>query len=91
MSVLLLQHAGALVGPPWSKRENGFVIRETAPGGVKLYYEPHCDYDEASVARIGKVDVVVTPANSQVLVNFPLVSSDPYSTAVVTSSYVPKV
>jgi len=65
--------AGALVGPPWSKRENGFVLSETQPDGIKLYYEPHCDYDEAAVAKIGKVDAVVTPANSQVLINFPLV------------------
>lgn len=69
----MLCHAGALVGPPWSKRENGFVLSETRPNGIRLYYEPHCDYDEAAVAKIGKVDAVVTPANSQVLVTFPLV------------------
>lgn len=67
--------SGALVGPPWSKRENGFVLSETQADGIKLYYEPHCDYDEAAVAKIGKVDAVVTPANSQVLINFPLVRS----------------
>jgi hypothetical protein len=35
--------AGALVGPPWSQRQNGFVIEEV--GGERpasLYYEPHC-------------------------------------------------
>lgn len=35
--------AGALVGPPWSERQNGFVVREA--GGdrpASLYYEPHC-------------------------------------------------
>jgi hypothetical protein len=31
--------AGALVGPPWSKRQLGVVFRETEPGGVSLYYE----------------------------------------------------
>ena len=67
--------AGALVGPPWSKRENGFVLSESHQNGIRLYYEPHCDYDSASVARIGKVDAVVTPANSQVLIKFPLVCS----------------
>ena len=70
---VLLQQAGALVGPPWSKRENGFVVSETAPGGIRLYYEPHCDYDEDAVAKLGKVDVMVTPASSQVLIKFPLV------------------
>jgi hypothetical protein len=38
--------AGALVGPPWSARQNGFVLREAAGEGVarpaSLYYEPHC-------------------------------------------------
>lgn len=69
------------MGPPWSKRENGFVLSETIANGIRLYYEPHCDYDESSVARIGKVDVMVTPANSQVLVNFPLVSLWPKTAA----------
>ena len=67
--------AGALVGPPWSKRENGFVLSEACSDGIKLYYEPHCDYDESAVAKIGKVDVMVTPANSQVLIKFPLVGT----------------
>ena len=70
---MLCHGTGALVGPPWSKRENGFVLSETRTNGIRLYYEPHCDYDEAAVAKIGKVDAVVTPANSQVLVTFPLV------------------
>lgn len=65
--------AGALVGPPWSKRENGFVLAETQTNGLKMYYEPHCDYDESSVASVGKVDAIVTPVNSQVLIKFPLV------------------
>lgn len=71
----MLSSAGALVGPPWSKRENGFVLSESCPSGIRLYYEPHCDYDSSSVANIGKVDAVVTPANSQVLIKFPLVGS----------------
>lgn len=66
-------HTGALVGPPWSKRENGFVLAETQTNGLKMYYEPHCDYDESSVASVGKVDAIVTPVNSQVLIKFPLV------------------
>ncbi len=50
------------------------MLAETQPNGIRLYYEPHCDYDEAAVAKIGKVDAIVTPANSQVLIKFPLVS-----------------
>ena len=43
---------GALVGPPWSTRENGFFVEERSPPGgkpLRLYYEPHLDYDAASV------------------------------------------
>jgi hypothetical protein len=66
---------GALVGPPWSTRENGFILRETMPGGVSLYYEPHCDYVLDSIKNAlaqggeegGGVDVVVTPPSTQSL------------------------
>ena len=63
------------MGPPWSTRENGFVLSETAPGGIRLYYEPHCDFKEGSVEEVGQVDVVVTPPSSQVVLGLPLVSS----------------
>ena len=75
-----LETSGALVGPPWSKRQLGVVIRETAPGGASLYYEPHCDFTADSVkAELapGDVDVVVTPVVNQELgveaVGYPLV------------------
>jgi hypothetical protein len=74
--------AGALVGPPWSKRENGFIISETAPNGVSLYYEPHCDFDESSFAGVQSVDAVVSPVVSQMLINYPLVSLCPLSPLV---------
>lgn len=62
---------GALVGPPWAKRENGFLFSEA--GGITLYYEPHCDYDESSLAGIASVDMVITPVVNQELLSFPLV------------------
>ena len=66
--------AGALVGPPWSKRENGFVLSEAGEGGgARLYYEPHCDYLPASVAAAGRVDVVVSPPSTQSLLGYQLV------------------
>mmetsp|Transcript_6204 Transcript_6204/g.15978 ORF Transcript_6204/g.15978 Transcript_6204/m.15978 type:complete len:345 (+) Transcript_6204:138-1172(+) len=65
--------AGALVGPPWSTREAAFVVRETVPGGISLYYEPHCDYDFFDIRRIGTVDVVVSPVVSVDVAGFPLV------------------
>jgi len=70
--------AGALVRPPWSKRENGFIFSETDPGGIKLYYEPHCDYQEASFQDVASVDAVITPATDQIIAGaYPLVSPPP--------------
>lgn len=70
---------GALVGPPWSKRQLGVVLREAQPRGVSLYYEPHCDYGAGSVAAQaapGDVDIVVTPVVNQELAAYPLVCGD---------------
>ena len=64
---------GALVGPPWSKREVGFVVRENVDGGISLYYEPHADYEPSSVSKIGHVDVVVSPPCTQSLLGYDLV------------------
>ena len=45
--------AGALVGPPWATRENGFVIEElgtaTTKRPLRIYYEPHCDWGEGAL------------------------------------------
>jgi L-ascorbate metabolism protein UlaG (beta-lactamase superfamily) len=72
---------GALVGPPWSTRENGFVIEI---GGVRLYYEPHCDVpDVSALAKIGGADVVVVPAVSQRLAGYPLVMGDEHAVATI--------
>ena len=65
------------MGPPWAKRENGFVFSETVEGGVSLYYEPHCDYDAESLRGIDSVDIVITPGINQELLNFPLVTCCP--------------
>ena len=58
--------AGALVGPPWSEREAGFIVtehfgddaekktktpRSPRPRPVSVYYEPHCSHDASSVRR----------------------------------------
>lgn len=68
------------MGPPWSKRENGFVLSEVVQNGtgLRLYYEPHCDFEASSVADCAPVDVVVTPPASQVLLGYPLVSGATY-------------
>lgn len=62
---------GALVGPPWSKRENGFVITEK--DGISLYYEPHADYDPSSVKTVGPCDVIISPPCTQSLLGYDLV------------------
>ena len=49
------------------------MIRETSSPGIKIYYEPHCDYDEKSTAPITDLDVVITPACSQLIAGYPLV------------------
>lgn len=75
--------AGALVGPPWSKRQNGYAFRErssTDGASASLYFEPHCDFVDSSVAKLGKVDVVVSPVVSTLLgsqaASYPLVMGD---------------
>ena len=70
--------AGALVGPPWSTREAGFILADGSEG-ARVYYEPHCSYVPESVkaglrAVGGRVDCVVTPVRSVDVVGFPLVS-----------------
>ena len=71
--------AGALVGPPWSTRENGFLITEEAPGGAVVYYDPHLDYTQASVeavlrtAGVSRVDLAIVPTSAVSLAGYPLV------------------
>lgn len=74
---------GALVGPPWSKRQNGITFREVATSdgqSASLYFEPHCDFTEGSVSKLGKVDVVVSPVQSTLMgaetAAYPLVMGD---------------
>jgi len=62
---------GALVGPPWSKREVGCVLQET--GGIRVYYEPHASFDAASLREVAPVDVVISPTTSTYAAGFPLV------------------
>ena len=62
-----------LPGPPWSTREAGFIIKEMRADGISVYYEPHCDYVESSIAPHAPVDVVISPVVSESLAGFPLV------------------
>eukprot|EP00208_Stichococcus_sp_RCC1054_P003332 CAMPEP_0206140588 /NCGR_PEP_ID=MMETSP1473-20131121/9954_1 /ASSEMBLY_ACC=CAM_ASM_001109 /TAXON_ID=1461547 /ORGANISM="Stichococcus sp, Strain RCC1054" /LENGTH=298 /DNA_ID=CAMNT_0053534787 /DNA_START=250 /DNA_END=1146 /DNA_ORIENTATION=+ len=81
---------GALVGPPWEKRQLGVIFREVQEGGLCVYYEPHCDFVSDSVEQsvtAGEVDVVITPVVTQQLgtqsVGYPLVCGDANSVGLV--------
>lgn len=70
--------SGALVGPPWQRRENGYVVRPVARGEApSLYIEPHVEYDAEELAELtrahGPVDAVITPISGQTLPGFELV------------------
>ena len=55
---------GALVGPPWSKRQYGWHFTEAVENGVTVYYEPHANHDLQSVQSVGQVDIAVIPTES---------------------------
>lgn len=79
---------GALVGPPWQANENGYILRLYSSSllGTKscsIYYEPHCMYDPAELARLAPVDYVITPIVSQQLPFFTLVDGGPKALRLV--------
>lgn len=67
------------MGPPWSARQLGLVMREEVPPGERpasLYFESHCDFDAGSVeaglrsaglAAGEGVDVCVSPVVTTLL------------------------
>ncbi|KAK1412079.1 hypothetical protein QVD17_33045 [Tagetes erecta] len=64
--------AGPVLGPPWQRPENGYIV--TSPQGqLSLYYEPHCVYDKEIVGK-ERADIVITPVIKQLLPSFTLVS-----------------
>ncbi|KAK7407572.1 hypothetical protein VNO78_09525 [Psophocarpus tetragonolobus] len=64
--------AGPVLGPPWQRPENGYLVR-SPKGQLSLYYEPHCVYNQSFIEK-EKADIVVTPVIKQLLPNFTLVS-----------------
>ena len=73
--VEILATNGALLGPPWQQKENGYIMRsETTPASFpSVYYEPHCMYDEEELKRIGPIDYVIAPVVAQKLPGYVLV------------------
>ena len=65
---------GALLGPPWQQKENGYIISSPSSNDApSLYYEPHCMFDEEELKDL-QADVVITPVVSQELPAFTLVA-----------------
>eukprot|EP00850_Spirogloea_muscicola_P008530 SM000045S16275 [mRNA] locus=s45:619974:622221:+ [translate_table: standard] len=64
--------AGPVLGPPWQRPENGYIVRAKDPK-VSLYYEPHCVFKEESLEG-EQVDVLVSPVVKQTLPFYSLVS-----------------
>ncbi|WOK93399.1 hypothetical protein Cni_G02096 [Canna indica] len=64
--------AGPILGPPWQRPENGYII-ESGQSCLTLYYEPHCVYDHSFLENY-QADVVITPVIKQLLPAFTLVS-----------------
>ncbi|PON59512.1 Metallo-beta-lactamase [Parasponia andersonii] len=64
--------AGPVLGPPWQRPENGYLV--TSPRDqLTLYYEPHCVYNKSFLEK-ERADIVITPVIKQLLPNFTLVS-----------------
>ncbi|CAB4264975.1 unnamed protein product [Prunus armeniaca] len=64
--------AGPVLGPPWQRPENGYLV-SSPQGKFTLYYEPHCVYNKSSVEK-ERADIVITPVIKQLLPKFTLVS-----------------
>ncbi|CAI9096272.1 OLC1v1032373C1 [Oldenlandia corymbosa var. corymbosa] len=64
--------AGPVLGPPWQRPENGYLVT-SAKGELSLYYEPHCVYDKNFLEK-ERADIVITPVIKQLLPKFTLVS-----------------
>uniref|UniRef100_A0A2P2IUU2 Metallo-beta-lactamase domain-containing protein n=2 Tax=Rhizophora mucronata TaxID=61149 RepID=A0A2P2IUU2_RHIMU len=64
--------AGPVLGPPWQRPENGYLV-SSPQGQLVLYYEPHCVYNKDSVEK-ENADIVITPVIKQLLPKFTLVS-----------------
>ena len=75
------------VGPPWQRRENGYIV--SGSGGPSLYLEPHVEFDAEELAAPGPVDAVITPLGGQTLPGFELVHG-PAASAELIATLQPK-
>ncbi|KAF2291250.1 hypothetical protein GH714_020991 [Hevea brasiliensis] len=63
--------AGPVLGPPWQRPENGYLVN-SPQSQMTLYYEPHCAYNKSFLEK-EHADIVITPVIKQLLPNFTLV------------------
>jgi L-ascorbate metabolism protein UlaG (beta-lactamase superfamily) len=63
--------SGALVGPPWQARENGYLIKGS--NCPSIYIEPHVEFQKRALEHLAPVDVVLSPISGQGLPGFELV------------------
>nr|CAB3462772.1 unnamed protein product [Digitaria exilis] len=72
--IRVLATAGPVLGPPWQRPENGYILLMDGHG--VLYYEPHCVYGRSFLEEKRlRAEVVITPVVKQLLpANFTLVS-----------------
>ncbi|KAM0961399.1 hypothetical protein ACFX15_020233 [Malus domestica] len=64
--------AGPVLGPPWQRPENGYLVIYPE-GKSTLYYEPHCVYNTSSLEK-ERANIIITPVIKQLLPKFTLVS-----------------
>ncbi|XP_068638747.1 uncharacterized protein [Aristolochia californica] len=70
--VTITATAGPVLGPPWQRPENGYLVK-CQLSQLTLYYEPHCVYNQTFLEK-ERADVVITPVIKQLLPSFTLVS-----------------
>ncbi|KAJ4869812.1 Metallo-hydrolase/oxidoreductase superfamily protein [Raphanus sativus] len=64
--------AGPVLGPPWQRPENGYLL-VSPEDQISLYYEPHCVCN-MELLKNERADIVITPVIKQLLPQFTLVS-----------------
>jgi L-ascorbate metabolism protein UlaG (beta-lactamase superfamily) len=75
-SVDIRATTGALLGPPWQSKENGYILRPIQANNFpSVYYEPHCMYEESELSKLSPVDIAIAPVTSQLLQPLPLLPS----------------
>lgn len=88
---------GALVGPPWQRRENGYLIQGSSSSsktnGPSIYLEPHVEFNQRELQQLlqqnGSPDIVITPISGQTLPAFELVHG-PKDTIRLVQTLQPK-